>query len=38
MNRFLWLMLSLAAAAGLFRLFCSRLFRRRPMVETWEQR
>ena len=38
MNRFLWVLLALTAAAGLFRLFCGRLFHRRPMVETWDQR
>ncbi len=38
MNRFLWALLALMAAAGLFRVFCGRLFRRQPMVETWEQR
>lgn len=38
MNRFLWVLLALTAAAGLFRLFCGRLFRKQPMVESWKQR
>ena len=37
MNRFLWVLLALTAAAGLFRLFCGRLFLRRPKVGTWAQ-
>ena len=35
MNRFLWVLLALTAAAGLFRLFCGRLFHRRPMAVSY---